>query len=366
MNKTTRQHTIPKALIELFSNNNSSYVLLKSNNTIKSSHSKNIMVSKNFYESNHLETNQIEKTFSEHENHFVPFIKDINKKLENIAKRNRSAIDILNRIKLALYHFFIYYYRSSGFLLECTAFNDDQEFKIQEMSKKILNENYIVGLGETLCNYYNFCILVDPKERFILGDQYISTVSLDYKGDLIFYSNQQIGLTNTMVLFPISSKFYIAAYNGKSPKFCKNNQFCFLKYHDVLKINQIIHKNSAVLSCAKYSHCLKALNGVPNLQPSIGFHNIYEDNLINSTLPYNKICVWINKPNIYFYQEDIYKELSSKKIQSNYNDFIIDEKVVLEDPVYYAEKDFDSFSEKEKKYFKEATEFLIENVLKKE
>ena len=51
-------------------------------------------------------------------------------------------------------------------------------------------QNFLWGLCETISQFYESAVIVDEKERFLLSDQYISTVALSYKNKFqhFFYS----------------------------------------------------------------------------------------------------------------------------------------------------------------------------------
>lgn len=95
--------------------------------------------------------------------------------------------------------------------------NEPKIIRVERMLQNILNLEYILGLTGTIWNAYECGIIVDEKERFLLSDQYVSTVALKFKNRFSNASNRQIGMSETMILIPLSSRFYIAFFSGNKP-----------------------------------------------------------------------------------------------------------------------------------------------------
>ena len=51
-------------------------------------------------------------------------------------------------------------------------------------------------------------------------------------------------MKDTMVLIPLSSKLYVAFFNGKVPDYIERNQISHLSESQVFQINKIIFHNS--------------------------------------------------------------------------------------------------------------------------
>lgn len=114
------------------------------------------------------------------------------------------------------------------------------------MILNIFDGRYLWGLCDTISQFYESAVIVDEEERFLLSDQYISTVALSYKNKFSNASNRQIGMKDTMILLPLSAKYYVAFCHGKKPKYISKERFCLLDDTGVAEINNVIYKNSYV------------------------------------------------------------------------------------------------------------------------
>lgn len=197
------------------------------------------------YEHSNLPDNKWENTFAQIESKAIPFIKKLIKRINNNYKNNKSikeyASDISELVECAL----VFYFRS-GALLEEYSFDSDRpnDQKIERMMDNILDENYRKYLSETIKRCYECSIIIDEDNSFLVSDQYISTVALKFKRKFANISNRQIGLVDTMILLPLSSKIYVVFHNGKCPSFIKGGRVNLLNQEEVERINNVIMDNA--------------------------------------------------------------------------------------------------------------------------
>jgi hypothetical protein len=140
--------------------------------------------------------------------------------------------------------------------------DEPKNIRVERMLLNIMDVKYIRGLRNTICKYYKCGIIVDEKERFILSDQYVSTVALKYKNRFSNASNRQIGMIETMILLPLSSKFYIVFFSGHKPDYVIENRFSILGDDDVQNINDVIYQNSYVKCVGKFEDELTRVKNV--------------------------------------------------------------------------------------------------------
>lgn len=125
-------------------------------------------------------------------------------------------------------------------------YENPKEIRVERMLLNIMDIRYINGLINTICNCYKCAIICDDSKRFLLSDQYVATVALKYKNHFSNASNRQIGMKDTMILIPLSSKFYITFYDGRRPQYVKENEINILEKNEIQLINDVIYQNSYV------------------------------------------------------------------------------------------------------------------------
>ncbi len=116
--------------------------------------------------------------------------------------------------------------------------------RVERLLENLIGNVYPAKLANTILKGYELSILVNEAEMFCMSDQFFSTVSLKFKNKFSNMSNRQIGFKDTMILIPISSKFYLCFYHGDKPKYVKFKSYCFLTEEQTIEINVAILKNS--------------------------------------------------------------------------------------------------------------------------
>lgn len=114
--------------------------------------------------------------------------------------------------------------------------------RVERLLENLIGNVYPAKLANTILKGYELSILVNEAEMFCMSDQFFSTVSLKFKNKFSNMSNRQIGFKDTMILIPISSKFYLCFYHGDKPKYVKFKSYCFLTEEQTIEINVAILK----------------------------------------------------------------------------------------------------------------------------
>lgn len=223
----------------------------------------NTMSQNYVYEHPGIETNTIENLFANFESKAIPLIDSLIKELENNYENETSIVKYMDDIENIIPFALLFYFRSGALLWEYSMDADEPKIvRVERMLLNIMDVKYIRGLRNTICNCYKCGIIVDVKERFIISDQYVSTVALKYKNRFSNASNRQIGMIETMILLPLSSKFYIVFFNGHKPDYIKENQISILSDITVKNINDVIFQNSYVKCVGKVENELKRVKDV--------------------------------------------------------------------------------------------------------
>lgn len=247
-NRTKKQHYIAQGLIKNFFGSDNIYEKnIKLNRTYKVS-VEDTMCMNNSYEVPYFKDNFLEDLFAQSID--VDSSNSIREIINLLDERN---VDIaLKNINKYLRMFLINYYKSITSLIH---FSNDvskkDESSILRMMDKIFNIKYIDRIVEILRTGYDQYIIGSNSEKFYLSDQYISTCSLTFKGRFVNISNREIGLKGTMVLIPLSKKYYVLFINGRIPEELniKKDIINILNEIQIEKINSVIYNNS-------YEKCL--------------------------------------------------------------------------------------------------------------
>ncbi|MCR5430428.1 MAG: DUF4238 domain-containing protein [Eubacterium sp.] len=295
--RTKKQHYISQGILKEFAENKKIVELYLDKKKIVKKSIRNVMCQNNVFEHPFLSDNKIEKAFAELESSSIllirKLIKDINNGYLNYSSIDNYIEDIQKLIPYAL----IFYFRS-GALLQEYSFDSlrPKNVKVERMLKNIRDNNYINDLTKTIINCYECSILVDEKERLFISDQYLSTASLSCKHKFTNYSCRQIGLIDTMILLPLSSKIYIVFYNGNKPQFLKKREIITLNNEEVERINRVIIENAYHFCCGEKEEEF----------------NKYLDNIDGAILPGKTIATQENgvirgyntKKQVFFYEID--------------------------------------------------------------
>ncbi len=265
LNITKNQHYVSQGVLKHFSDEkNKIFELFIEKELISKKCIDNTMSQKFVYEHPRIKTNTVENIFAKFESKAFPLIDGLIYEIENNYENKQSIIGLMQTIKSIIPYVLLFYFRSGALLKEYSMDAEEpKNTKVERMLLNIMDVNYIRGLKDTICNYYKCGIIVDEKERFLLSDQYVSTVALMYKNRFSNASNRQIGMKETMILIPLTSKFYIVFYNGRIPSCIGENVFSVLNDDSVNEINNVIFQNSYVKCVGKSESELERVKSVP-------------------------------------------------------------------------------------------------------
>lgn len=259
MNITKKQHYVSQGILKNFLNEQGKvFELLIEKKLIIPKRIQDTMEQNYVYEHPALETNTLERKFGEIESLIFPQIDKIIADLEQGYKSDKSAFKYISQIKKMIPLLLVFYFRSGALLHEYEFSSDNYKLdRVERMIANIFSSSYINGLSQTVCNCYDTAIIVDESEQFLISDQYMSTVALKYKSRFANASNRQIGMKETMILLPLSAKFYVAFYNGHIPNYIVKDGISILKPEEVQWINDVIIRNSYVECVGKYKQELE-------------------------------------------------------------------------------------------------------------
>lgn len=216
--RTKNQHFIAQCILNTFFSDWHIYETLIQNKTTYKTTIKKTMMFSNSYETKYLPDNLLEDFFaSAIDGKTADYSKTI---IQNI-KDNVEFKIIKDNIYEALYYYVVAYYKSLCSLIRfgsdlSTLKNDEAMIKLLQ---RIFNKNYIIELITTMIEGYDLCIIKSPNNNFYLGDQFITTASLDFKGQYINLSNREIGMSNIIILIPLNTSYYIVLFNGDVSEF---------------------------------------------------------------------------------------------------------------------------------------------------
>jgi uncharacterized protein YchJ len=244
---TIKQHYVPQSLLLYFTNlDEKLFEVLLREKKIYRTNTLNSMCENFTYEHEKLPVNTIEKYLSKIEDRVAGQVKNLIQVIEEIksGKMGLSAAKVI--VENTLHDFLLFYYRSGALLTEFSSFKKEE--KIPLMSDKILNHEYLDKLAGVIKDFYNFAI-IESSGDFLISDQFISTSALKIKTQFFHISNRHIGLKETLILIPISSRYYIAYWNTERDFFLKKDTINLLNEDNVRQINDTIINNSYI-KCA--------------------------------------------------------------------------------------------------------------------
>lgn len=264
---TKNQHYVPQSLLRYFTNSDGKlFEVLLREKKIYPTNTANSMCETFTYEHEKLPVNTIEKYLANIEGEVATNIKELIQVIEEIKNGKTDISSAKNIVEKALHNFLLFYYRSGALLTEYSSFK--KEDKIPLMSDKILNHEYLDGLAGVVKDFYNFSI-IESSNDFLVSDQFVSTSALRIKTQFFELSNRHIGLNETLILIPISARFYIAYWNTKKDFFLKADSINILIEDEIKQINNTIINNSYV-KCAgmKRERIEEALLGFRESSPT--------------------------------------------------------------------------------------------------
>lgn len=303
MGQTKKQHYIPQSLLKLFVSGNQIYEYRISAKKSYLTNISNAMCERNIYEHIELNTNTVENVLANTSDSRLPdAIKEVLINLEN-----NNVIGAKETIYKNLPDFVICYFRSGAVLTELrTSLKKNiEDKKIEKFLSIVGDRKYILSLSLTIMLGYKFTIIESSNNNFILSDQYISTCSLKPKSRFTNVSNRNIGLKDTVILIPITTKYYIFLYNGSNDLNLKDNMINKLSEEETNIINTAIYNNSY------YKVAFKNENDIENIDKNI-------DSIISPTtcitmFKNNKSIATVTKKEVFLLQKykDAYKLFES-------------------------------------------------------
>lgn len=301
--QTKKQHYITKKLLELFVSGNQIYEYRISAKKYYPTNINNAMCERNIYEHIELNSNTVENILANTSDSRLPnAIRNVLDKLNN-----NDILAIKDIIYKFLPDFIICYFRSGAVLTELRTSlkRNIEDKKIEKFLSIVGNRQYILNLAMTIMIGYKFTIIESSNDNFILSDQYISTCSLKPKCRFTNVSNRNIGLKDTVILIPITSKYYIFLYNGTNDLNLKDTIINKLSEEETIIINTAIYNNSY------YKIAFKNENDIDNI-------NKNTDSIISPTtciamFKNNKSIATITKKEVFLLQKykDAYKLFES-------------------------------------------------------
>lgn len=293
---TKNQHYIPEALLWHFTDANGKLmeVLLgPSNNKIYPTNPSSSMCEKFAYENENLKVNTVEKYFAKIDSEIAPKIKDLIKLIDEHKNNKTSFLVAKEALEKLLPIFIVFYYRSGALLTEFSSI--DKEDKIPLLSKKILNFYYIDLLADTIKNCYKFAIL-ESNGDFLLSDQFLSTAALKLKSQFFNISNRHIGLKDTLILIPISSRYYGVYWHASDNFMIDEGKLHALNIEDIKLFNRTIINNS-------YIKCVgQKQESIENVLPDYKW--AWPSHIFAGGNPSNYFTGAIKKKEVFFYEEE--------------------------------------------------------------
>lgn len=336
------QHYIPQLVQKEFSENerevfaiNEFFLENKIKYLLKINSIKNTMSQKHCYELPdnllNIDTlNYLEKKFSNYENDYKKYLDIVKEMLE----RRNSFYEIKKYIEdNMLISMIIFYFRAASRVLLFNNFNNKKlSYEEENLRRKkvferiyyfVSNKDFLTKFKKTIINNYNLHILLSKDNGFLLSDNYMSTASIDYKGNCInepFFLNRTIGLTNIVILIPISSKYYLL-YTDDTKINCNEHYIHVYKkynnyYNNINYYNSIIYRNSCYCTIGRN---IKSLRYV--------FNNVKKYSLYSYTYNY------IQKPEIWC-DEEIDKKFYSLNIKLKSQKFYVYEGSMCEPNIF--------------------------------
>ena len=261
---TKKQHYVSQGILKHFADQQKKIYELFIDKSIVTKKSIVDTMSQNYvYEHSKIEKNSIEDLFAKFESKAFPLIDSLITEIEEYCRDGDNIIPFKDKIDSIIPYVLLFYFRSGALLREYSMDAENpKEVRVERMLLNIMDVGYIRGLRNTICNCYKCAIICDEEEKLLLSDQYVSTVALKYKNRFSNASNRQIGMKDTMILIPLSSKFYIVFFYGRCPVYIKENKFVKLDEKEVQEINDVIYQNSYVKCVGKTEDELERVKNV--------------------------------------------------------------------------------------------------------
>lgn len=241
--RTKKQHYIAQSLIRIFFESDSVFERnIKSGDVYKRS-IKDTMCMSNSYELPFFGDNYLEDLFA---GSIDADSSTLVKKIISLLNSEEIELARLSLFK-GIRMFLINYYKSITSLIHMSNDNlKKDDSSVVRMIDKIFDTKYIDRLAELLCTKYTLYFVENLKENFLMSDQYVSTCSLRFQSRFVNASNREIGMKDTIIMIPLSKKYYALFING-SPKLFDNlneQEINILSENQICSINKVILNNS--------------------------------------------------------------------------------------------------------------------------
>lgn len=307
---TKKQHYVSQGILKHFADQQKKIYELFIDKSIVTKKSIVDTMSQNYvYEHSKIEKNSIEDLFAKFESKAFPLIDSLITEIEEYCRDGDNIIPFKDKIDSIIPYVLLFYFRSGALLREYSMDAENpKEVRVERMLLNIMDVGYIRGLRNTICNCYKCAIICDEEEKLLLSDQYVSTVALKYKNRFSNASNRQIGMKDTMILIPLSSKFYIVFFYGRCPVYIKENKFVKLDEKEVQEINDVIYQNSYVKCVGKTEDELERVKNVH-------FETFSPTKCINSSIKCSTCGCETNVDDMDFIVEDYFDSLLQKKLK---------------------------------------------------
>lgn len=218
------------------------------------------------YEYDKLPVNTIENFFSRIEGEVATGVTQIINTIEEVKGGTVEIEKVKNLVEQFLGRFLVFYYRSGALLTEFSFGNKD--FKIPLLSEKILNQEYINALSDSIIKHYDFAI-IESSDDFLLSDQFVSTAAIKIKTQFFDISNRHIGLRDTIIFIPISASYYVVFWNTPNSFFLKKDSLIKLESAELNLINRTIINNSYIkVVCKKKERLEEILDSFEHRSPT--------------------------------------------------------------------------------------------------
>ena len=244
MSRTKKQHYIAQCLLKIFVDNEDIYECRIHPKKIYKTSFENSMCQNNSYEFFLLKDNFLEDFFAKNVDGDTA---KLNREIIYLLNKNDCKIEEVYKLFFSGIHLYLVnYYKSITSLIRLGKDNSKTDnTSIFQMLSRILNKNYIKRLAYILNKGYKFSIIKAINGDFIMCDQYIATCSMKYKGRFTNISSRDIGVRDTIILFPINCYYYIIFFSDDVDGFeLKEEVINVLNSEQVTKINEIIYNNA--------------------------------------------------------------------------------------------------------------------------
>lgn len=242
--RTKKQHYIAQCLLRIFVDEKDIYECITTTNRTYKTSFENSMCRRDSYESSFVVDNHLENFFADYIDGDTA---NLNRKiLLMLNDENCNLGEVYSTFLNNLHLYLVNYYKSITSLVRfSTKDSDIDDYSIITMLSRILNKDYIKRLCMIFRKGYKISIIKSEKGDFILCDQYLASCSMKYKGMYSNISNRDIGIRDTIILFPLNCYFYVIFYDNEISNFnLVEDEINYLNEEQVKQINNIIYSNA--------------------------------------------------------------------------------------------------------------------------